>query len=98
MTEVKSLREVLHRADPGLKIISGAGHHQHGYRSGDQDWDNAAGVICNSCGREVFRSRDGLCMQCWESSNELVIVDRTGITEFLPQTVIMEICKKPNYT
>jgi hypothetical protein len=91
----KTLRGVLSQADPNLKIIPGRIYTHRERPATDKDWDDAAGVVCKKCGREVFRSRDGLCMSCWEAQNELDVRDGTGITDILPREVIMEICKKP---
>ena len=93
---MKTLRGVLHQVDPNLNIIPGGVFHHERRGLSQQDWDKAAGVICKTCGREVFRSRNGLCLQCWEEENEFEIRDKTGVTEFLPRSVIMEIVKTPN--
>ena len=55
------------------------------------DWEKAAGVICLNCKQEVFRSRDGLCMDCWEKANEFEIRDKAGVLQFVPVSVIMAI-------
>ena len=84
----KSIRETLHKVDPRLKVIPGGVRHR---RVGQANWKKAAGVICSNCRREVFRSRDGLCIECWEKENEFEIRDKAGVLEFLPESVIMEI-------
>ena len=55
------------------------------------DWEKAAGIICNKCGREAFRTRDGLCMNCWEKVNEFELHDKAGVLGFLPESMIIEI-------
>lgn len=80
----------LKAVDPHLKIISG-GRHRYARRAREADWGKAAGVICRKCGREVFRSRDGLCFSCWEKENEFEIRDKSGILNLLPESVIMDI-------
>lgn len=92
----KTLRGVLRQVDPNLNIVPGGVFRHGGRRLTVQDWDNAAGIICRNCGREVFRSRDGLCLPCWEAENEFEFRDRIGVMGYLPQSVIMEIAKKPN--
>jgi len=86
------LAEVLHRVDPDLRIVEARpwpGKRRTKMRR--DDWDKAAGVICDNCHREAFRTRDGLCMECWEKANEFEIRDKTGITEVFPNDVIMAI-------
>jgi len=34
-----------------------------------KDWEAAGGEICPSCGKEVVRILDGMCLQCWERKN-----------------------------
>jgi len=85
----KELRRRLKAVDPNLTIIPG-GARRHARRTTEADWGKAAGVICR-CGREVFRSRDGLCMDCWEKENEFEIRDKSGILNLLPESVIMDI-------
>ncbi len=86
----KELRRRLKAVDPNLTIIPG-GVRRQARRTTEADWGKAAGVICRKCGREVFRSRDGLCFPCWEKENEFEIRDKAGALEFLPESVIMEI-------
>ncbi|MBA7708468.1 hypothetical protein ES703_117367 [subsurface metagenome] len=86
------LAEVLHRVDPDLRIVEARpwpGKRRTKMRR--DDWDKAAGVICSNCHREAFRTRDGLCIECWEKANEFEIRDKTGITEVFPKDVIMAI-------
>ena len=85
------LRRRLKAADPNLTIIPG-GVRKHS-RAANNNWDQAAGVTCSNCGREVFRSRDGLCFPCWEDmkDKELEIRDKTGILTMFPESVIMSI-------
>jgi len=87
---MSELTRRLKAVDPNLTIIPG-GVRRHACRAKEADWVNAAGVICRSCKREVFRSRDGLCMSCWENENEFEIRDKTGILSLLPKSVIMDI-------
>ena len=83
------LAEVLHRVDPNLRIVEARPWPSK--RLNRADWEKAAGVICSNCKREVFRSRDGLCMECWEKENEFEIRDKAGVLEFLPESVITKI-------
>ncbi len=85
----QELKRRLRAVDPKLNIISGGYHRQSGH--GDDNWERAAGVTCTQCGREVFRSRGGLCMPCWEQANEIEIRDGTGITNWLPMNIIEQI-------
>lgn len=85
----QELRRRLHAVDPNLNIVPG-GYRRQSRQAGD-NWEKAAGVICSSCGREVFRSRDGVCMPCWEQSNEIEVRDGTGITNWLPMDIIKQI-------
>jgi len=72
----------------GYFVVGIDSHH-----NGTSDWDRAAGVICRSCSREVFRNRDGLCMDCWEKANEFEIRDKAGVLHFVPANVIMAIAR-----
>jgi len=86
------LVEALHRVDPNLRIIEARPWpSKKRTKMNRADWEKAAGVICSNCEREVFRNRDGLCMECWEKENEFEIRDKAGVLEFLPESVIMEI-------
>lgn len=85
----QELRRRLHAVDPNLSIVSG-GHHRKSRQAVD-DWEKAAGIICSDCGREVFKSRGGLCMSCWEETNEIEVRDGTGITNWLPMDIIKQI-------
>ncbi len=85
----QELRRRLHAADPNLNIIPG-GYHRQPKQGGDH-WEEAAGITCSNCGREVFRSRSGLCMPCWEKANEIEVRDSTGITNWLPMNIIKQI-------
>jgi len=85
----QELRKRLHAVDPNLNIAPG-GHHWKS-KQGADNWEKAAGIICSSCGREVFRSRDGLCMPCWEQVHEIEVRDGTGITNWLPMDIIKQI-------
>jgi len=76
--------------DPDLKVVPG-GVRRHIHKATKVEWENCAGVVCKNCGREVFRSRDGLCMSCWEKANEFEIRDKTGVLSLLPKSVIMDI-------
>ena len=91
--------------DPHLTVVEGGRrHHSKKPESGEKyyfrpspmsetDWNQAAGVVCNGCGQGVFRSRDGLCMPCWEKANEYEVRDRAGALNLLPASVIMEISR-----
>ena len=87
---MSELTRRLKAVDPDLKIIPG-GVRRHSHGATKEDWEKASGVICRDCNREVFRSRDGLCMSCWEKENEFEIRDKTGVLSLLPKSVIMEI-------
>ena len=86
----QELRQRLKAVDPNLTIIPG-GTRRHTYRATQRDWERASGVVCSNCKREVFRSRNGLCMRCWEEANEFEIRDKVGAFNLLPQSVIMSI-------
>ena len=86
---LQELRRRLHAVDPKLNIVPG-GRHRKSKLSAD-NWEKAAGIICPDCGREVFRSRNGLCMPCWEQANEIEVRDGTGITNWLPMDIIKQI-------
>ena len=88
----QELKRRLQAVDPNLNIVSRGHRRKLGQANGD--WDKAAGVICSDCGREVFRSRGGLCMPCWEQKNEIELRDNTGITNWLPMTIIEQITHK----
>jgi len=88
------LAEVLHRVDPHLRIVEARPWPgKRRTRMNRADWEKAAGVICDNCKRECFRSRDGLCIECWEKANEFEIRDKTGILEVFPRDVIMAIVR-----
>jgi len=89
-----TLADALHRVDPKLKIVEARpwpGKRRTRLRR--NDWEKAAGINCNGCHKEVFRSRDGLCMDCWNNKNEFEIRDKTGILEAFPKEVIMAIVR-----
>ena len=91
---VESLAEVLHRVDPKLRIVEARPWPgKKRTRINRADWEKAAGVICDNCHRECFRTRDGLCIECWEKANEFEIRDKTGILEVFPKDVIMAIVR-----
>jgi len=87
---MSELSRRLKAVDPDLKVVPG-GTRRHTHKATKVEWENCAGVVCRVCGREVFRSRDGLCMSCWEKENEFEIRDKAGILSLLPKSVIMEI-------
>ncbi|GAI53857.1 unnamed protein product [marine sediment metagenome] len=92
----RKLAEVLHRVDPNLRIVEARpwpGKRRS--RMSQADWEKAAGVNCSNCHCECFRSRDGLCIGCWEKANEFEIRDKAGILEssFIPEDVIMAIVR-----
>lgn len=87
---MSELSRRLKAVDPDLKIIPG-GTRGHTHKATKVEWENCTGVVCRVCGREVFRSRDGLCMSCWEKENEFEIRDKTGVLSLLPKSVIMDI-------
>lgn len=78
----------LHKVDPNLNIVPG-GTRRRGIT--EQEWMASTGVVCSKCGREVFRSRDGMCLPCWEKENEMEFIDICGASAFLPQTLLKEI-------
>lgn len=62
----KRASEIFARVDPKLRVIDGGTHHRR-YRphwATNEDWDNARGLVCSSCGREAMRVTDGLCPEC----------------------------------
>ena len=85
----QELKNRLHAVDPNLKF--GPGGHRRKSRQAEANWEKAVGIICSNCGREVFRSRSGLCMPCWEQANEIEVRDGTGITNWLPMDIIKQI-------
>jgi len=85
----QELKNRLHAVDPNLNF--GPGGHRRKSRHAEANWEKAAGIICSNCGREVFRSRNGLCMPCWEQANEIEVRDGTGITNWLPMDIIKQI-------
>ena len=85
----QELRRRLHAVDPNLNIIPGGLRRKS--RQAEDNWEKAAGIICSNCSREVFRSRNGLCMPCWEQANEIEVRDGTGITNWLPMDIIKQI-------
>jgi len=88
------LADALHRVDPKLHIVEARpwpGKKRTKMRQAD--WEKAAGVICSNCKREVFRSRDGLCMECWEKANEIEIRDKSGWLSIWPEDMIMAIVR-----
>lgn len=85
----QELRRRLRAVDPNLNIVPG-GTHKHSKRSNDI-WEMAAGIVCSNCNREVYRIRNGLCMPCWEKANEIELRDNTGITNWLPMSIIEQI-------
>lgn len=101
----KRISEVLHSVDPHLTVVEGgrrykrqdtpAGEKYYFRPSAmsEADWNQAAGVVCSNCGQEVFQSRDGLCMPCWEKANEYEVRDRAGALNLLPASIIMEIAR-----
>ena len=84
--------EVLHRVDPHLRVVEARPWPgKRRTRMNRADWEKTAGVICSVCGREVFRTKSDVCVECWEKANEFEIRDKAGVLEFLPESVIMEI-------
>jgi hypothetical protein len=74
----KTLEQVLHEADPDLKVISGR-KRRHSFEVTQQeplgesnkpspmtaeDWERAEGELCPNCGQETLRLVDGLCPTC----------------------------------
>ena len=85
----QELKKRLQAVDPNLNIVAGGLRKKS--RQSEGNWEKAAGIICSNCGREVFRSRDGLCMPCWEQAHEIEVRDGTGITNWLPMDIIKQI-------
>ena len=87
----KELRRRLHAVDPDLTIISGGMRRR--IKKKAENWEKSKGEICSQCGKEYFRGRDGMCYSCWEQmkDNEVVFVDKTGITNWLPMEIIEQI-------
>ncbi|MBA7629518.1 hypothetical protein ES703_37017 [subsurface metagenome] len=89
------LADVLHRVDPNLHIVEARPWPGKMRSNMNQaDWDNAAGLICKSCHNECFRSRDGLCIKCWDTVNEIEIRDTSGWLSAWPEEIIMGIVKQ----
>ncbi len=88
------LRRRLHAVDPDLTIIPG-GHRDH-RKKANKNWIKAAGIMCGQCGREAFRSREGLCYPCWEAKedSEIEVRDKTGILNWMPMSIIEQITHK----
>jgi hypothetical protein len=82
----KELRDRLHAVDPKLNIVPGYMHKR--------EWEASTGVICSKCGRETMRSREGLCMECWNKKYEFQIIDQTGYLEFLGENILKDITVK----
>lgn len=82
-------RRRLKAVDPELKVVPGM--VSHGRLKGRQNWNHARGGICQQCGAEYFRGRDGLCYQCWEGKNELEVRIPGDLDGFLPMSVLQEI-------
>lgn len=78
----------LHQVDPDLKVVPGY-VRRHG--ATEQEWLASTGVTCSVCGKEVQRSRDGMCIPCWENRNEFEIRDKAGVLKLLPESIIMSI-------
>ncbi|MBU1067192.1 hypothetical protein KKE60_05365 [Patescibacteria group bacterium] len=93
----QELRRRLHAVDPDLNIVPGGLRHT-GKRATQEEWAKATGIICSNCGREVFRSRDGLCMPCWENEHEIEIRDSRGVLNFFPKTILEQITHKARNT
>ena len=87
----KELRRRLQAVDPHLTIVGGGYHFKS--KKSEEEWEKAAGIICSNCGREVWRSRDGLCMECWEQAHEIELRDDTGITNWIPMDIINMIAR-----
>ena len=85
----QELRRRLREADPNLIIVPRKFYSKR--KMTEVDWEKSKGVICSKCGREVFRSRGGLCMSCWEKENEIEVRDTTGITSWLGMDIIKQI-------
>jgi len=87
---MSELARRLKAVDPDIKVIPG-GVRRHTHKATKVEWENCAGVVCKVCGKEVFLSRDGLCMSCWEKEHEFEIRDKVGALSLLPPSVIMDI-------
>ena len=89
MSQSESRRR-LKAVDSNLNIIPGG---RHGNRRANHGWEKTGGPICSNCGQEYFRGHEGLCYSCWEQAkdNEIEIRDRTGISHWLPMSIINQI-------
>jgi hypothetical protein len=87
MTE---LANRLHKVDPDLRVVSGAAHRRGATR---QEWLASTGVTCSECGREIFRSVDGMCPACYDKKYEFEIRDPGGVMSLLPESIIMAIAR-----
>ncbi len=86
----RSLKQLFQEVDPDLKVIHG--YHRKGRNMNEQEWLAATGIRCSDCGREVFKSRDGLCLECWEKQEDskIEVRDKTGILNFLGDNSIID--------
>ena len=89
-TGVTELANRLHQVDPDLRVVSGSAHRRGATR---QEWLASTGVTCANCGKEAFRSREGLCLPCWETKHEFEIRDPSGVMTLLPESIIMAIAR-----
>ncbi len=90
----KKLREILHQVDPDLNIVPG-GYHQH--KQSNQEWlASTAGIKCKVCGKEVFKTQDGMCEVCYNhyQDTHIEVIDKSGITEWMPESILEQITHK----
>jgi len=89
--EKKSIKEILHKVDPDLNVVSG-----HRRQRDEQNWLAATGPTCSVCHREYHQGRDGMCMKCWEEKkdNEVEVRDQTGAVSFFGDTILAQITHK----
>jgi ribosomal protein L37E len=86
----KELRRRLQAADPNLTIVSG--RPRYGSKEDqEKQWEKAAGVICKKCGKEVFKSRDGYCLSCWDDVQPMEIIDKCGATNYFAPELLEQI-------
>lgn len=87
------LRRRLKKADPDLTIVPGGIRHSKKKIDPEEEWVAATGVICAECGKESHRSREGLCMACWEKKMEdqVEVRDQVGFLNIFPRSILEQI-------
>lgn len=62
----KRASEIFAQVDPHLKVINGGTHYRYHKKTrlNQEDWEKVGGLYCASCGDEVVRLINGLCVSC----------------------------------